>query len=44
MDQLKTDPAVGPLLTDADLEAVFDPADSLRHVDLIFRRVFGEAA
>ena len=42
IDFLKADPEVGPLFTDGELEACFDEADSLRHVDTIFERVFGQ--
>ncbi|HLP15745.1 MAG TPA: adenylosuccinate lyase [Bacteroidota bacterium] len=36
---LKGDPDVAGVLTDADLEAAFDPAKGLQHVDYIFERV-----
>jgi adenylosuccinate lyase len=41
---LKADPEVSSRVSDAELEALFDPAHHLRHVDTIFRRVFGEEA
>jgi adenylosuccinate lyase len=40
-DLLKADPEVSQRLDDADLEALFDMAHHLRHVDVIFQRVFG---
>jgi adenylosuccinate lyase len=44
IDLLKADPEVRPHLTDAELEALFDPAWHFAHVDTIFARVFGEQA
>ena len=44
LDFLKADPEVRPALTDAELEALFDPAWHFAHVDTIFARVFGEDA
>ena len=44
VELLQADPAVRPHLTDADLDDAMDPTDSLRQVDFIFGRVFGEAA
>jgi adenylosuccinate lyase len=41
-DLLASDPEVAAVLSKADLEAAFDASSSLRHVDAIFRRVFGE--
>jgi len=41
---LKQDPAVTARLSDNDLAGLFDLAYHLKHVDTIFRRVFGEAA
>jgi adenylosuccinate lyase len=38
---LKADPDVKKLLSDAELEAHFDLAHHMRHVDTIFQRVFG---
>jgi adenylosuccinate lyase len=40
---LKKDPEVKKYLTDADIEEQFDLGYHLKHVDTIFRRVFGEA-
>ena len=40
---LKADPEVTSRLTEAQLEAMFDEAYHFKHVDTIFRRVFGEA-
>ena len=42
LDFLKADPEVRPLLADAELEAVFDDAYHFKHVDTVFRRVFGD--
>jgi adenylosuccinate lyase len=42
LDFLKADPEVRPLMTDAELESVFDIGYHTKHVDTIFRRVFGE--
>ncbi len=44
LEKLSADPDVGPNLTPAELEALFDESWHLKHVDTIFRRVFGEAA
>ncbi len=44
METLQADAAVRPHLSDADLEDALDPTDNFRHVDFIFKRVFGEAA
>jgi adenylosuccinate lyase len=44
VDLLKADPDVRSRLTDSDLAEAFDPAWHFRHVDTIFRRVFGEQA
>jgi len=41
LDLLKADAEVKKALTDADLEALFDMGYHTRHVDTIFRRVFG---
>ena len=41
---LKADRDVSKVLTDADLEAVFDLGYHTKHVDTIFRRVFGDEA
>jgi len=40
---LKKDPDVSKLMTDAELEEKFDLGYHLKHVDTIFRRVFGRA-
>jgi adenylosuccinate lyase len=40
---LKQDPEVSKLMTDAELEEKFDLGYHLKHVDTIFRRVFGRA-
>ena len=40
---LKADKAVKERLSDAELEELFDLGYHLKHVDTIFRRVFGEA-
>ncbi len=39
---LKADPAVTGRLSEAELEACFDLAYHVKHVDTIFARVFGE--
>jgi adenylosuccinate lyase len=41
-DFLKADPEVSSKLSDAQIDASFDDAYHLKHVDTIFRRVFGE--
>ena len=41
-DLLKTDPEIGRYLTAEAIDASFDTAYHLKHVDTIFRRVFGE--
>ena len=43
LDLLKADAAVRPALGDAELEALFDLGHHTKHVDTIFRRVFGRA-
>ncbi|MCF4164353.1 adenylosuccinate lyase [Zavarzinia compransoris] len=43
LDFLKADPKVTAALSDADLEALFDLGYHTKHVDTIFKRVFGEA-
>jgi adenylosuccinate lyase len=43
-DLLKADPEVTKYLTPAAIDASFDAAYHLKHVDTIFRRVFGTAA
>ncbi len=42
LDLLKKDKDVSRLLSDAELEALFDLGYHLKHVDTIFGRVFGE--
>ena len=42
LELLKADADVKKALTDADLEALFDMGYHTKHVDTIFRRVFGE--
>jgi adenylosuccinate lyase len=44
LDKLSADPDVGPKLSKVELEALFDESWHLKHVDTIFRRVFGEPA
>jgi adenylosuccinate lyase len=41
LDLLKKDPEVAAVLGDEELEALFDLAYHTRHVDTIFKRVFG---
>lgn len=41
LDLLKADPDVGPHLSDAELEDLFDLTYHFKHVDTIFDRVFG---
>ena len=43
LDLLKQDGDVSALLSDAELENLFDLGYHTRHVDTIFKRVFGEA-
>jgi adenylosuccinate lyase len=43
-DLLKADPEIGRYLKPAEIDASFDPAYHQKHVDTIFRRVFGSAA
>ncbi|MGH7065637.1 MAG: adenylosuccinate lyase [Stellaceae bacterium] len=40
---LKRDPEISRFLNSTAIEAQFDPAYHVKHVDTIFRRVFGEA-
>ncbi|HXO02962.1 MAG TPA: hypothetical protein VN900_12960, partial [Stellaceae bacterium] len=40
-DLLKADPEITRYLTPAAIDASFDAAYHLKHVDTIFRRVFG---
>ncbi len=42
LDLLKKDPEVKKLLSDSELEEKFDLGYHLKHVDTIFRRVFGQ--
>ncbi len=42
LDNLKADKDVTAALSEAELDALFDLARHTRHVDTIFRRVFGE--
>ncbi|MFL4986928.1 MAG: adenylosuccinate lyase [Microvirga sp.] len=44
LDRLKADPDVASRLSDAELAACFDLGYHLKHVDTIFRRVFGNPA
>jgi adenylosuccinate lyase len=41
-DLLKADPEITKFLTPAAIDASFDPAYHFKHVDTIFRRVFGD--
>ena len=41
-DLLASDPEIRAVLSGADLDAAFDPSLTLRHVDAIFSRVFGD--
>jgi len=41
-DLLKDDPEIGRRLSGAEIDALFDHAYHFKHVDTIFRRVFGE--
>ena len=43
LDLLKKDPEVSSKLSEEELEACFDLAYHFKHVDTIFRRVFGAA-
>jgi adenylosuccinate lyase len=40
-DLVKKDPLITKYLTSAEIDACFDPAYFLRHLDEIYRRVFG---
>ncbi|RKR00053.1 adenylosuccinate lyase [Maricaulis maris] len=42
VDHLKADEGVTALMTDAQIEACFDEAYHMKHVDTIFSRVFGD--
>jgi adenylosuccinate lyase len=41
-DLLKADPEIGRYLAAEQIDASFDTAYHLKHVDTIFRRVFGD--
>ncbi len=41
-DRLKADPEIGRYLSGEAIDASFDTAYHLKHVDTIFRRVFGD--
>ena len=41
-DLLKADPEIARFLDPLTIDALFDPAYHLKHVDTIFRRVFGD--
>jgi len=41
-ERVLTDPDIGKILSKAELEELFDLKHHLRHVDELFRRVFGE--
>ncbi|MCX5578366.1 adenylosuccinate lyase [Kaistia terrae] len=43
LTELKADPAVTALLSEAEIEEKFDLGYHTKHIDTIFRRVFGEA-
>jgi len=43
LELLKADADVSGRLDAAALDALFDPAAAIKHVDTIFRRVFGKA-
>ncbi len=42
LEFLKADPTVSAVLSEAELEALFDNAYHFKHVDNVFQRVFGE--
>ena len=44
IDLLQADPEVGPSLSRAELEELFDDAYHFKHVDTVFERVFGKSA
>ena len=44
IDALRAEPQVNAVLSETELEALFDETPYFRHVDTIFARVFGEAA
>ncbi|MGE5269835.1 MAG: adenylosuccinate lyase, partial [Thiohalocapsa sp.] len=41
-ERLKADPEIARYLSAATIDGLFDTAYHLKHVDTIFRRVFGE--
>ena len=41
-EELKADPEVSAKLTDAEIDDKFDIGYHTKHVDTIFKRVFGE--
>jgi adenylosuccinate lyase len=43
LDNLKADAEVAKLLKPTAIEALFDEAHHTKHVDAIFRRVFGSS-
>jgi len=43
-DLLKKDPEVRKLIPETELAALFDLGYHVKHVDALFRRVFGENA
>ena len=43
-DRLKADPEITRYLPARTIDALFDTDYHLKHVDTIFRRVFGDAA
>ena len=44
IDFLRADPEVGPKFSEAELAALFDERRSLKNIDVIFARVFGQDA
>ena len=42
VDRLKADPEITRLVPAQTIDGLFDTAYHLKHVDTIFRRVFGE--
>ncbi|MBV8682060.1 MAG: adenylosuccinate lyase [Caulobacteraceae bacterium] len=44
IDALRAEPQVKAVLSDTELEALFDETPYFRHVDTIFARVFGDAS
>ena len=41
LEELKVDPEVSAAMSDAEITALFDLAHHTKHVDTIFKRVFG---